>query len=503
MATYGVNQAGGWDFTTLAAALAAVANGSQLEFAPGVHAVVGTSHTKTGLIYRPYTDGQVWSLVRSTGSGPAVLFYTGADIDGGSGRLTISGGTNGLEGNGTSRLITLRRTRVTGNTGIGLYRPATGSTIVQCEFDNNGTLGVSVISSQVVAVTASKFWANQNDGFNGAGCAVSRSSFHGNNAGGVGTAQCNLGTTGAAVEVFAEGGGLIGIRGTSATRCSASGNAGADYDVATNTSPITGPVGFINAAVGNLGILKTSPAFHLGVPSAVVTDFAGNAYDPTNPTPGALEVEDPDPPVVEITSPAGAVVEAYTLTGTYTDASDVTGLTYQIDSEDPVDITPIASPFSVPLTLTPGEHTITVTAVDEFDNEGTDSVEVDVDSDNPVVTITSPAGSTVPEYTLTGTVTDASEVTSLEYRVDGGAWVAMTPGAAFAADFILPVGLTLFEVRATDIWGNTATAELTVGYQPPVTQARRYVRATAPEWYMRMLGAHRAAGRGDGDGSDG
>lgn len=296
MAIYGINPAGGWDFLDHAAALAAIGNGSEMHFSEGEHLVVGTSHTKTGLIYRPAVDGQIWSFRRTSGSGPALLFYTGCDIDGGLGGLTISGGTNGLEGNGTSRTIALRRTRLTDNTAIGLYRPATGSTVKECEFDNLGTLGISVISSQVIAVTASKFWAIQNDGINGPGCSVDRSSFSGNNAGGVGTAQCNLGTTGTATECIAEGGGLIGIRASASVRGASSGNAGADYAVTTNTSPITGPVGFTNAAAGDLTIGPDSPAYHAGQPSAVLTDFSGQLYDGATPSIGAHEYIAPSPP---------------------------------------------------------------------------------------------------------------------------------------------------------------------------------------------------------------
>ena len=289
MAEYVIDPLGGGDYLTHAAAVAAVANGSTLKFTAGAHAVVGTSHTKTGLVYRPVTDGQVWSLVRSTGSGPAVLFYTGADIDGGSGGVTISGGTNGLEGNGSSRTIALRRARVTGNTAVGVYRPATGSTFHQCSFDNNGTMGLHVISSQVVAVTSSVFWLNQNDGMNGAGCSVARSAFYCNNAGGVGTAQINLGTTGTATECIAEAGGLIGIRGTAAVRCSSSGNAGADYAVTTETGSITGPVGWSDAVHGDFAITSTSPAWHAGQPSAITTDLVGVTYDATAPSIGPRE----------------------------------------------------------------------------------------------------------------------------------------------------------------------------------------------------------------------
>jgi phage gp46-like protein len=247
------------------------------------------AHTKTGLIYRPLVDGQTWALKRVTGTGAVLTTYTGFDLDGGTGGVTVSGGTTyGITGNGSSRTMTLRRVTVTGN-DVGVYRIATGSTIAQCRVHDNTGIGVQVVTGQAIAVTASEFYGNGSDGLQAvsAGNTADRCAFYDNNAS-AGTAQCNMGTAGVATECIAEGGALIGIKAATAVRCSATDN-GTDYDVATNTDPITGPVDWVDAAGGNFGITAASPAYHAGEPSAVLLDVVGVPYDATAPSIGSRE----------------------------------------------------------------------------------------------------------------------------------------------------------------------------------------------------------------------
>ena len=91
MADWTIDPAGGGDFTTLALALSSVANGDTLYFVAGDHVCVGTAHTKTGLLYRPLVDGQVWALKRVSGTGAVLTNYIDADVDGGTGGVTVSG----------------------------------------------------------------------------------------------------------------------------------------------------------------------------------------------------------------------------------------------------------------------------------------------------------------------------------------------------------------------------------------------------------------------------
>jgi hypothetical protein len=341
MATWTINPAGGADFTTLALALASGSTGSgdRFEFAAGDHACVGTSHTKSNLTYAPLVDGQTWALKRVTGTGPVILAYTGFVLDGGSGFVTVTGGTDyGIAGNGTSRTMTLNNVILTGN-AIGAYRLATGSTLNRCIVDNNTGKGVSVVSGQTATANACAFWANGDDGFTGAGCAVNRSAFYGNNSGTIGVAQCNLSTTGTATECIAEGGALLGIKANVAVRCSSTNNATGNYSVTTNTTPLTGPVSWTNPVAGDFTISETSPAWHAGQPSAVTVDLAGATYDATAPSIGPFEFI---PALIEGVPPTGPVVEAWLWAG-----SDATS-TIEI-SEDGVTFYPFAISASLPL----------------------------------------------------------------------------------------------------------------------------------------------------------
>ena len=455
MTDHVIDPAGGGDFTTEALALASgsVVAGDRLLFAAGDHVCVGTSHTKANLTYAPLVDGQTWSLKRVSGTGPVLLVYTGFTLDGGSGFVTVTGATtNGIEGNASARTMTVSNAIITGN-AVGVYRPATGSTFTNCLIGNNTGIGLSVVSGQVVTANVCAFYGNGNDGFSGAGCIANRCAFYANN-GSAGVAQCNLSTTGTATECIAESGTLLGIRANTAVRCSSTNNATGNYSVTTNTDPITGPVGWLDAAGGDFRITSGSPAFHAGQVSAIVTDLAGESYDASTPSIGPYEVPDTTAPVVAITSDAGNTLPAYTLTGTYADASTIARLEYDIDGDTPVGISPIASPFSVPLTLTAGAHTITVEAEDEYGNAGSDSVEVFVDPDAPVVVITSGTTATAAAYTLTGTVTDATTITALVYRLNGGPVTAMdlTDGA-FTASLTLREGRNTILVTATDSVG--------------------------------------------------
>jgi len=89
------------------------------------------------------------------------------------------------------------------------------------------------------------------------------------------------------------------------------------------------------------------------------------------------------------------------------------------------------------------------------------------DATPPVVAITSPAHTAAPSYTLAGTATDASGITLLQYRVDGGAWVPLPAAATFSVGITLSQGPNTIEVLAEDPYGNQGTDTLVVVYEPP------------------------------------
>jgi len=117
------------------------------------------------------------------------------------------------------------------------------------------------------------------------------------------------------------------------------------------------------AACGDSGS-TTNPAPDMGADSTVDADT------------DADEHVDAIAPTVSITSGVrSSTAGNYRLEGIALDNQAVTGLSYSIDDSAAVQITPIASPFTVDLSLG-ATAKITVTAIDAAGNEGTASVEV-------------------------------------------------------------------------------------------------------------------------------
>ena len=116
------------------------------------------------------------------------------------------------------------------------------------------------------------------------------------------------------------------------------------------------------AACGDSGS-TTNPAPDMGADSTVDADT------------DADEHVDAIAPTVSITSGVrSSTAGNYRLEGIALDNQAVTGLSYSIDDSAAVQITPIASPFTVDLSLG-ATAKITVTAIDAAGNEGTASVE--------------------------------------------------------------------------------------------------------------------------------
>ena len=179
---------------------------------------------------------------------------------------------------------------------------------------------------------------------------------------------------------------------------------------------------------------------------------------------------DADAPVVQATAPAdGAVVAGgpITVTGTVTDAStttvDVNGVTATVSG----------GTFTASVPLVEGSNTITVTATDAAGNTGTDTLTVISDTVAPAIAITSPAdGATVPSATttVTASVMDAAGISSV---VIGGVVATDQGGGVYTADVTLASGVNTVDAVATDLAGNTASAQiqLTLSSSPQITSA--------------------------------
>jgi hypothetical protein len=190
---------------------------------------------------------------------------------------------------------------------------------------------------------------------------------------------------------------------------------------------------------------------------------------------GGNSVTDTEKPTVTISSPAtGQTVSSasLTVTGTASDNKAVTNLEYSLNNAARVTLNAGTS-FSFPVMLTAGTNTINVYAKDAAGNEGISSVNMTytvLDTIKPVVTISSPtAGQTVPSpsLTVTGTASDNTAVTGLEYSLNNAARIALTTGTSFSFPVTLVAGSNTINVYAKDAVGNESVSGITVTYSQP------------------------------------
>ncbi|MDE0021791.1 MAG: Ig-like domain-containing protein [Candidatus Poribacteria bacterium] len=178
---------------------------------------------------------------------------------------------------------------------------------------------------------------------------------------------------------------------------------------------------------------------------------------------------DDNPPVITEFSPTGTIETAdTTLSATFYDEMEVTSVTFTVDDGEPMDADEIADNTSATLAVTglaDGSHTVVVTATDALGNVGSGqfSFTVSLDLEPPVITAFSPTGVVeMPDATLAATFSDASEVMSVTFAVDGGE--AMEAVIANNTSATLDVtGLSdgdhMVMVTATDEHGNVGSAE--------------------------------------------
>jgi hypothetical protein len=113
-----------------------------------------------------------------------------------------------------------------------------------------------------------------------------------------------------------------------------------------------------------------------------------------------------------------------------------------------------------------------------------------LDSSPPVIAITSPGGTTSdPHYTLSGTVSDDTGVTRVEWSKNGTivGQIPFDNGRFEVSDLTLTAGDNLFRVRAFDAAGNVGTSEITVTLDsnqsvvvPPVAPVQEGERFSVP-----------------------
>ncbi len=196
--------------------------------------------------------------------------------------------------------------------------------------------------------------------------------------------------------------------------------------------------------------------------------------------------DDGEPPSVEITSPPPetllAAVETIAIAGTASDNTDV--IRVDVDNLDVANSARTAltsdgfATWESQLPVAAGQNRLAARAVDASGYTTSSIVTVTVgavDDTPPTITITSPVQAvTVGEFRspVSGTATDNVGVTDIRLQVNDGPFVS---AEALSASFVftawshavtLVPGDNLVRVLAYDAAGNTATAEVTLAYDP-------------------------------------
>jgi Divergent InlB B-repeat domain/Carboxypeptidase regulatory-like domain/Bacterial Ig domain/Phosphodiester glycosidase/Glucodextranase, domain B/Bacterial Ig-like domain (group 2) len=172
------------------------------------------------------------------------------------------------------------------------------------------------------------------------------------------------------------------------------------------------------------------------------------------------------------TPPAVSLSVSKTGSGVGTVSSNPAGINCGADCDEPY-----ASGSSVTLTPTPAAGSSFAGWGGACSGTGVCTVVVDsakavsanfTDTVKPIVSITSPnnnATLTNSNLTVTGTATDNTGVTSLEYSLNGAARQTLAPGFGFTVTLV--AGSNTIAVFAKDVAGNEGSSSIAVTYTPP------------------------------------
>jgi RHS repeat-associated protein len=231
-----------------------------------------------------------------------------------------------------------------------------------------------------------------------------------------------------------------------------------------DASPVTLSVNGVTIAVDASGNFAGAVPLGAEGPNTITftaTDAAGNSAAP------AVSVRrDSEAPVLNVTSPTDNSI-------TKTNTASIAGNVYDASS---VAVSVNGSPMIVDgtgnlsgsVTLAEGQNIITVVATDGAGNTASQVRRVTLDTEAPVITISTPSnGASVvtPSVTTTGSVTDAT-TTTLSVN---GAPFTLGAGGAFSGDVALTTGQNTLSYVATDAAGNIGTASRNVTRALPGT----------------------------------
>ena len=156
-------------------------------------------------------------------------------------------------------------------------------------------------------------------------------------------------------------------------------------------------------------------------------------------------------PTINITGGPDGTTNVNPPTFTFTAGADATSVQCRIDAAAFANCT---SPYT-PASLAQGAHTFEVRVADSLGNQATATRAFTIDTSAPPVSITAGPNGPTNVNPPTFSFTVGAGATTIQCRVDGGAYTSCTSPYTTAS---LSQGAHTFEVRAADALGNAATA---------------------------------------------
>ena len=220
---------------------------------------------------------------------------------------------------------------------------------------------------------------------------------------------------------------------------------------------------------GVFTLVTTFSGFVAGtIPLRVSAIFTGSPNHVFSPL-GTLTVTGAPPPTVKITSPADL---------SYLNLSPTTVTGTVSDPQAKIIINSISVPnangsFSATIPLAEGPNILTATATSASGSVGTSSIQVNLDTTPPHVTITSPTNqfvTTSASISVAGNVNDivVGTVNSQQAKVTVNGIASQVANRTFLAPSVpLNMGSNTIQAVAVDRAGNSATTQVTVVRQAP------------------------------------
>jgi len=146
-----------------------------------------------------------------------------------------------------------------------------------------------------------------------------------------------------------------------------------------------------------------------------------------------------------------------TINGTAGDNYGLATVQLQINSGTWQSVTGTTSWTKTLSALANGTYGITVRAMDLAGNETEQTINVDIDSSDPLLTVTNPQSDLITQDTtpyFSGTASDSNGISSVQVRIDSGSWLTASGTTSWSLSPSVSYGDRIITIRAWDNFNN-------------------------------------------------